>query len=162
MVKGSPLNTDGLTIKEQDELARTIIQFNTQMHNSEIHWDRERAINHELEKIDKNIEILNAYLKENELFEPWEDLEPIDDTALFDACESEGISRVKTCIDMLGEAQRDVIVMYYLYHRSIKEIAKFFGISEVVAESRWNHGRVRLMQLLERRGIYVRREKDGQ
>ena len=69
MVKGSPLNPDGLTIKEQDELARTIIQFNTQMHNSEIHWDRERAINHELEKIDKNIEILNAYLKENELLQ---------------------------------------------------------------------------------------------
>ena len=110
----------------------------------------------------QSLSLLRKRKKENELFEPWESLEPTDDTTLFEACESEGILRVKACMDMLGEAQRDVIIMYYLYHRSIKEIARLFGISEVVAESRWNHGRVRLMQLLERRGIYVRREKEGQ
>ena len=101
-------------------------------------------------------------LKEKELFEDTDDLEQIRDTDLFEACESEGISRVTECIDMLGDAQRDVIIMYYLYHRSLKEIARLFNISETVAESRWNHGRVRLMNLLKRRGVYVERENGGE
>lgn len=109
----------------------------------------------------QSISILRKQKKEKELFEDTESLERISDTDLFEACESEGISRVTACIDMLGDAQRDVIIMYYLYHRSLKEIARLFGISETVAESRWNHGRVRLMNLLKRRGVYVERENRG-
>ena len=30
-------------------------EFNNEMHNLDIHWDREWAINHELEKIEKNM-----------------------------------------------------------------------------------------------------------
>ena len=110
----------------------------------------------------QSISVLRKRKKEKELFEDTDDLEQIRDTDLFEACESEGISRVTECIDMLGDAQRDVIIMYYLYHRSLKEIARLFNISETVAESRWNHGRVRLMNLLKRRGVYVERENGGE
>jgi colanic acid/amylovoran biosynthesis protein len=94
------------------------------------------------------------------LFSDIESVELIDDADLFELCEIEGVSRVMECINMLSETQKDVIIMYYLYHRSIKEISELFGISEVVAESRWNHGRERLMKLLTRRGVYVKKEND--
>ena len=85
----------------------------------------------------------------------------VDDEDLFAVCEEEGISRVLECINMLSNSQREVIMMYYLHHRSIKEIAVLFNISESVAESRWNHGRERLKELLIRRGIYVKKNKNG-
>ena len=85
----------------------------------------------------------------------------VDDEDLFAVCEEEGISRVLECINMLSNSQREVIMMYYLHHRSIKEIAALFNISESVAESRWNHGRERLRELLIRRGIYVKKNKNG-
>ena len=94
------------------------------------------------------------------MFSDIESVELIDDADLFELCEIEGVSRVMECINMLSETQKDVIIMYYLYHRSIKEISELFGISEVVAESRWNHGRERLMKLLTRRGVYVKKEND--
>jgi RNA polymerase sigma-70 factor (ECF subfamily) len=110
----------------------------------------------------QSISFLRKKKKEAELFTDIEIRELIDDSTLFEACEREDVSRVMTCIDMLSEAQRDVIMMYYLYDRSIKEIAKLFHISEDLAESRWNHGRVRLMNLLKRSGIYAKKEKKEQ
>ena len=94
------------------------------------------------------------------MFSDIESMELIDDADLFEICEIEGVSRVMECINMLSETQKDIIIMYYLYHRTLKEIAKLFNISEVVAKSRWNHGRERLMKLLTERGIYVKKEND--
>lgn len=108
----------------------------------------------------QSISILRKKRKEADLFYDIESVELIDDADLFEICEIEGVSRVMECINMLSETQKDVIIMYYLYHRSIKEIAELFGISEVVAESRWNHGRERLIKLLTRRGVYVKKEND--
>lgn len=108
----------------------------------------------------QSISVLHKKRKEADLFLDIESIELIDDADLFEICEIEGISRVMECINMLSEAQKEVIIMYYLYHHSIKEIAALFNISEVVAESRWNHGRVRLMNLLIRRGVYVKKEND--
>ncbi len=108
----------------------------------------------------QSISLLRKKKKEKELFESAESLEQISDTDLFEACESEGITRVRECIELLGDAQRDVIILYYLYNRSLKEVAKLLDISEVVAESRWNHGRVRLMNLLKRRGVYAGKENE--
>ena len=109
----------------------------------------------------QSISLLRKKRKETDCFCDIESVELIDDADLFEICEMEGISAVMECINMLSETQKDVIIMYYLYHRSLKEIAKLFNISEVVAKSRWNHGRVRLMELLKRRGVYVRKENDG-
>lgn len=67
MVKGKPLNPDSLTMQEKENLAKKIMEFNNEMHNLDIHWDREWAINHELEKIEKNIQILIEYLNETEI-----------------------------------------------------------------------------------------------
>ena len=116
----------------------------------------EGAIRAYIMSIAKNqsISILRKKRKEADLFSDIESIELIDDTDLFDMCEIEGVSRVMECINMLSETQKDIIIMYYLYHRPLKEIAKLFNISEVVAKSRWNHGRERLMKLLMERGIY--------
>ena len=108
----------------------------------------------------QSISILRKRRKEVDLFSDIESMELIDDADLFEICEIEGVSRVMECINMLSETQKDIIIMYYLYHRTLKEIAKLFNISEVVAKSRWNHGRERLMKLLTERGIYVKKEND--
>ena len=109
----------------------------------------------------QSVSILRQKGRETELFVDADSLELVDDTDLFELCAAEGISRVKECIDMLSDAQKEVIVLYYLYNRSLKEIAKLFNISESVAESRWNHGRIRLIQLLRRKGIYDKEKHIG-
>lgn len=103
------------------------------------------------------ISIVRKKQKENELFIDTNVAELVDDRNLFELCEREEISKIIECINMLSDAQKEVITMYYLYHLSLKEIAKQFGISESVAESRWNHGRARLMQLLQRKEIYEKK-----
>lgn len=110
----------------------------------------------------QSISILRKKRREAELFSETDCAERIDDTDFFELCESEGVSRVMACILMLSEAQKEVIMMYYLYDRSIKEIAALFGISPAVAESRWTHGRERLATLLGRRGIYVKKDHERQ
>lgn len=102
----------------------------------------------------QSISILRKRKKEATLLSNIDSIELVDDSDLFALCEQEGVSRVLECINMLSEAQRDVILMYYLHHHSLKEIAKLFNVSEVVATSRWAHGRERLMKLLVRRGYY--------
>ena len=110
----------------------------------------------------QSIAVLRKRKKDAALFCEAEVLEFVDDGDLFEACESEGISRVMECVNMLSDLQRDVIIMYYLYHRSLREIAELLCIPESVAESRWNHGRARLMTLLKRRGIYEKGQNDGE
>ena len=112
----------------------------------------------------QSIAVLRRKKKDSVVFSDTELVESeklVDDEDLFAVCEEEGISRVLECINMLSNSQREVIMMYYLHHRSIKEIAVLFNISESVAESRWNHGRERLKELLIRRGIYVQKNKNG-
>ena len=112
----------------------------------------------------QSIAVLRRKKKDSVVFSDTELVESeklVDDEDLFAVCEEEGISRVLECINMLSNSQREVIMMYYLHHRSIKEIAALFNISESVAESRWNHGRERLKELLIRRGIYVKKNKNG-
>jgi len=67
MVKGEPLNPEKITKEEQDELAKRIVEFNTEMHNLDIHWDRDKAINHEVDKVNRNIELLKNYLSDKEI-----------------------------------------------------------------------------------------------
>ena len=108
----------------------------------------------------QSVSILRRKGKESEIFVDMDSVELIDDTDLFELCSTEDISNVKACIDMLSNTQKEVIVLYYLYNRSLKEIAQLFNISESVAESRWNHGRLRLIQLLQRKGIYEKKEHE--
>lgn len=110
----------------------------------------------------QSISIIRKRRKEADLFYQIESetAEQISDEDFFDMCEAEGISRVVECINMLGYAQKEVIILYYLYHHSLKDIANILNISEVVAKSRWSHGRNRLMKLLIERGIYVKKEDE--
>ena len=100
------------------------------------------------------ITILRKKRKEELMLESVDFLELADDTALFDICESEGVSNVLRCIKMLSEAQRDVLIMYYFHHHTLKEIAALMGISETAVASRWTRGRAKLMELLLKEGYH--------
>lgn len=67
LVKGNPLNVNNLTNLELEDIAKKLIEFNKQMHNADIHWDREWAINHEIEKVNRNIELLKDVLTKEEI-----------------------------------------------------------------------------------------------
>ena len=69
----------------------------------------------------QSISIIRKRRKEADLFHQIESetAEQISDEDFFDMCEAEGISRVVECINMLGYAQKEVIILYYLYHHSI-------------------------------------------
>jgi len=67
MVKGKPLNVNNISKEQLDIIAVDLVKFNKQMHNSNIHWDREKSINHELEKVNNNIELLKKYLNKQEI-----------------------------------------------------------------------------------------------
>lgn len=108
----------------------------------------------------QSIAVIRKRRREAGVFCDMEKAELIDDTDLFEQCELEGVSRVMECIDMLSQEQRDVIILHYLYHRSIKEIAGILHISETTAESRRGHGRKKLMKLLIGRGVYVKKDDD--
>lgn len=98
--------------------------------------------------------------KASEVFIEADETRLTDDVDLFDLCATQDVSRIVECINMLSDAQKEVITMHYLYHHSLKEIAEMFGISESVAESRWKNGRARLIQLLQRKEIYAKKEKN--
>ena len=117
----------------------------------------ERAIRAYIMVIARNqsLSAIRKKRKEADLFIDMESIESVSDRDLFDICEIEGISRVTNCINMLGDAQKEVIILYYLYHRSFKEIAKLLNVSETLVRSRWSHGRERLMTLLTERGVYA-------
>lgn len=107
------------------------------------------------------VSIARKNQKEWEMFVDADETELPDDRDLFELCEAEDISDISKCLDMLSEKQREVITMHYLYHHSLKEIAELFGIPESIVESRWKNGRARLIQLLQRKEIYAKKEKDG-
>lgn len=67
IVKGDPLKIDKLNDNQLLEVARKLVEFNKQMHSADIHWDREWAINHELEKVNKNITLLKDYLADSDI-----------------------------------------------------------------------------------------------
>ena len=67
MVKGTSLNVEVLSEKELGNIAMQLLSFNKQLHSSKIHWDRERAIGHEVEKINRNIAILQNYIEPREI-----------------------------------------------------------------------------------------------
>ncbi len=67
LVKGSPLKPNTLTPTQMENVAKKLVEFNYQMHGADIHWGREWAINHEMEKIYRNIDILKDYLSIEEI-----------------------------------------------------------------------------------------------
>jgi len=67
LVKGNALKVDNLTNMQLENIAKKIIEFNKEMHSANINWGREWAINHEIEKVNRNIEILKSYLTSDEI-----------------------------------------------------------------------------------------------
>lgn len=75
---------------------------------------------------------------ENSAF-PWESLEAKEneiEVFLEEAAEREQISRIFQEIAFLSKAYRDVMVMYYLDERKVKDIAGRLGISETTVKQR--------------------------
>ena len=106
------------------------------------------------------ISIARKNQKEKEIFIEADTEDLADEEDFFEFCDKQDVSDIVACINMLSDAQKEVITLHYLYHHSLKEIAKMFGISVSVAESRWKNGRARLMQLLQRKEIYATEEKN--
>ncbi len=94
------------------------------------------------------ISVLRAKQKECAAECDIEEVGDLDDTPLFHLCEQEGVETVLSAIKELSEAQRDVLILYYLHQHSLKEIAALLHISEVAAASRWTRGRQNLIRLL--------------
>lgn len=67
MVKGKPLVPLTLTKEKMINLAKSLVEFNKQIHSINEHWNRDSSIRHEIEKIKNNIEILKNYLKIEEI-----------------------------------------------------------------------------------------------
>ncbi|MBQ7308119.1 MAG: aminoglycoside phosphotransferase family protein [Clostridia bacterium] len=67
IVKGNPLNIQKLSQNQLTEIAKRLVEFNQELHNLNIHWDREWSINHEMEKVNRNIEILKDFLNIKEI-----------------------------------------------------------------------------------------------
>lgn len=67
IVKGKPLKVEKLTSAELDEVAKKIVEFNKQLHSTNIHWDREWSIKHETNKVNRNIHLLESHLSSKEI-----------------------------------------------------------------------------------------------
>lgn len=67
MVKGKPLNVEELNDEQLEQIAQCLVRFNTQLHNGNIHWDRDKSIKHEVDKVNRNIEILKEYITAQEI-----------------------------------------------------------------------------------------------
>lgn len=67
MIKGNPFNVDSATNDQILKIAKKIVEFNFEIHNSNIHWDREMSINRKCQKIENAIKILQNFLSENEI-----------------------------------------------------------------------------------------------
>ena len=67
MIKRNSLNINSATNDQLQKIAKKIIEFNCEIHNSDIHWDREKSINHECQKIEVAIKVLQNYLTKNEI-----------------------------------------------------------------------------------------------
>ncbi|MBQ9747330.1 MAG: sigma-70 family RNA polymerase sigma factor [Clostridia bacterium] len=100
------------------------------------------------------ITFLRARKRERTMTCTLEDVEISDDGALMAICESGGVSEVLMCFEMLNEAQRDVLNLYYLHRHSLREIAVLLGLSEQAVASRFTRGRKKLIELLKRRGYH--------
>ena len=62
MVKGKPLNVEELNDEQLEQIAQCLVRFNTQLHNGNIHWDRDKSIKHEVDKVNRNIKELSEVL----------------------------------------------------------------------------------------------------
>ena len=100
------------------------------------------------------IGILRKKKKELEMLCDSEETQLTDDAPLFDACEACGEDGVLACFRLLDTEQRDVLLMYYYYGFSVKEIAHAFGIPLSTAASRMRHGKKRLITILKERGYH--------
>ena len=67
IVKGVPLKADNLNDGNINMIVSKLIDFDEELHNSDIHWDRNQSINHEMEKVRKNIDLLRGYITEEEI-----------------------------------------------------------------------------------------------
>lgn len=67
MIKGNPLDVNSATNYQMQEIAKKIVEFNHEMHNSNIHWDRQMSINNKCKKIENSLKILQNYLTKDEI-----------------------------------------------------------------------------------------------
>lgn len=62
IVEGKTLKIDLLSNFEIEQVAKKIIKFNNELHNVKVDWGKSTSINHEMEKVYRNIDLLKNYL----------------------------------------------------------------------------------------------------
>lgn len=80
--------------------------------------------------------------------------ELIEESDFFHLCDEQEKEVLIECVRSLDTIYSDVLVYYYLYEYSVKDVAKLLDISEDAVRKRLSRGRTMLAKLLKRRGIY--------
>ena len=75
-----------------------------------------------------------------------------EELIMFKMCSDNSEGEIIKCIEELGEPYNDVLMYYYVYEHTIKQIAQIMGEKESTVGSRLTRGRKKLIQLLMRRG----------
>ena len=78
---------------------------------------------------------------------------PEDDPTFAAVEESSDYDRLLSAIRQLDEIYQDVLLHYYVFEQSVKEIAKLFGERPSTIRQRLSRGRKLLMELCRKEGI---------
>lgn len=104
--------------------------------------------------VNASISHLREKNKEDALMSELDTVDMADTRDLFAACEGQSVSGIVECIRSLGEIYSGVLVYFYLYHYTPKEIARLLDMKEITVRKRIERGREKLIKLLIGRGIY--------
>ncbi len=104
--------------------------------------------------VNASISLLRTRNQEETMITDMDAVDMADDRDLFTACEGQSVAVIVECIHSLGDIYSGVLVYFYLYHYTPKEIAKLLDMKEITVRKRIERGREKLIKLLIGRGIY--------
>lgn len=85
--------------------------------------------------------------------EPLEDLVIADDTDISIQTEQAELSEIlQETLDALSAQDREILIRYYYYHQTVREIAGELHMKEATVKTRMHRGRNKLRQLFTERG----------
>ena len=83
-----------------------------------------------------------------------DEMDIVDESELFCICDEQEKDMIIECMRSLDTIYSDVLVYYYLYEYSVKDIAKLLDVTEAAVWKRLSRGRAMLIKMLKRRGLH--------
>lgn len=116
----------------------------------------ERSVKSYIFSVAKNkaIDLIRKRRREENLLHEINTSDIADESEMFALCAEQSDDSVLQCIMKLGEPYATVLIYYYLYHHTLKEISKIMEIKESTVGSRLTRGRKKLISLLKQEGYY--------